>query len=162
MILSSMGYSVTASTGRPEEASWLYKTVGVSDMINRNELSSPGKPLQKERWAAAIDTVGSHTLCNACASVRYGSIVAACGMAQGMELMGNVAPFILRSVTLKGIDSVMYPAEKRAAIWQKALQHLPMAKLNSMTTVYPLGEAITVAEKLLSGGIRGRAVIHCG
>ncbi|MCR6467858.1 oxidoreductase [Enterobacter sp. HG048] len=161
MILSSMGYHVTASTGRPEESSWLYKTVGVNDIINRAELSSPGKPLQKERWAAAIDTVGSHTLCNACAGVRYGSIVAACGMAQGMELMGNVAPFILRGVTLKGIDSVMFAKEKRAAIWQQALKHLPESRLDSLTTVYPLSEAITVAEKLLNGGIRGRAVIKC-
>ncbi|WP_426727310.1 MDR family oxidoreductase [Enterobacter cloacae complex sp. 288G10] len=112
MILASMGYRVTASTGRPEEAAWLYKTVGVDEIINRSELSCPGKPLQKERWAAAIDTVGSHTLCNVCAGVRYGSIVAACGMAQGMELMGNVAPFILRGVTLKGIDSVMFAKEK--------------------------------------------------
>ncbi|WP_368525536.1 acrylyl-CoA reductase (NADPH) [Enterobacter asburiae] len=161
MILSSMGYHVTASTGWPEESSWLYKTVGVNDIIDRAELSSPGKPLQKERWAAAIDTVGSHTLCNACAGVRYGSIVAACGMAQGMELMGNVAPFILRGVTLKGIDSVMFAKEKRAAIWQQALKHLPESRLDSLTTVYPLSEAITVAEKLLNGGIRGRAVIKC-
>lgn len=161
MILSSMGYPVTASTGRPEEASWLYKTVGVNDIINRSELSNPGKPLQKERWAAAIDTVGSHTLCNACAEVRYGGIVAACGMAQGMELMGNVAPFILRGITLKGIDSVMFAKEKRAGIWLKALHHLPLAKLESISAVYPLREAINVAEKLLNGEIRGRAVIQC-
>jgi len=161
MILASMGYQVTASTGRPEEAAWLYKTIGVSDIINRAELSSPGKPLQKERWAAAIDTVGSHTLCNACASVRYGSIVAACGMAQGMELMSNVAPFILRGVTLRGIDSVMFAKEKRAAIWKQVLQHLPESRLDSLTTVYPLSEAINVAEKLLNGEVRGRAVIQC-
>ncbi|EPM7804187.1 zinc-binding dehydrogenase, partial [Escherichia coli] len=161
MILASMGYRVTASTGRPEEAAWLYKTVGVEEIINRSELASPGKPLQKERWAAAIDTVGSHTLCNACAGVRYGSIVAACGMAQGMDLMGNVAPFILRGVTLKGIDSVMFAKEKRAAIWQQAVQYLPESRMDSLTTVYPLSDAITVAEKLLSGGIRGRAVIQC-
>ena len=146
MILASMGYRVTASTGRPEEAAWLYKTVGVDEIINRSELSCPGKPLQKERWAAAIDTVGSHTLC---------------GMAQGMELMGNVAPFILRGVTLKGIDSVMFAKEKRAAIWQQAVQYLPESRLDSLTTVYPLSDAINVAEKLLSGGIRGRAVIQC-
>lgn len=161
MILASMGYRVTASTGRPEEAAWLHETVGVNDIINRAELSSPSKPLQKERWAAAIDTVGSHTLCNACAGVRYGSIVAACGMAQGMELMGNVAPFILRGVTLKGIDSVMFAKEKRAAIWQQAVQYLPESKLDSLTTIYPLSDVINVAEKLLSGGIRGRAVIQC-
>ncbi|HFN1104081.1 TPA: MDR family oxidoreductase [Klebsiella variicola subsp. variicola] len=161
MILASMGFLVTASTGRPEESAWLYKTVGVNEIINRTELSNPGKPLQKERWAAAIDTVGSHTLCNACAGVRYGSIVAACGMAQGMDMMGNVAPFILRGVTLKGIDSVMFPKEKRAAIWQQAIKYLPESRLDSLTTVYPLSEAISVAETLLSGGIRGRAVIKC-
>ncbi|HEO9145045.1 MULTISPECIES: MDR family oxidoreductase [unclassified Enterobacter] len=161
MILASMGFQVTASTGRPQESEWLYKTVGVNEIINRTELSSPGKPLQKERWAAAIDTVGSHTLCNACAGVRYGSIVAACGMAQGMDMMGNVAPFILRGVTLKGIDSVMFPKEKRAAIWQQAITYLPESRLDSLTSVYPLSEAISVAEALLSGGIRGRAVIKC-
>lgn len=161
MILASMGFQVTASTGRPQESTWLYKTVGVNEIINRTELSSPGKPLQKERWAAAIDTVGSHTLCNACAGVRYGSIVAACGMAQGMDMMGNVAPFILRGVTLKGIDSVMFPKEKRAAIWQQAITYLPESRLDSLTSVYPLSEAISVAEALLSGGIRGRAVIKC-
>ena len=161
MILASMGFQVTASTGRPQESEWLYKMVGVNEIINRTELSSPGKPLQKERWAAAIDTVGSHTLCNACAGVRYGSIVAACGMAQGMDMMGNVAPFILRGVTLKGIDSVMFPKEKRAAIWQQAIKYLPESRLDSLTSEYPLSEAIPVAEALLSGGIRGRAVIKC-
>lgn len=161
MILASMGYKVVASTGRPEEASWLTKTVGVSEIIDRAELASPGKPLQKERWAAAIDTVGSHTLCNACASVRYGGIVAACGMAQGMDMMSNVAPFILRAVTLKGVDSVMFPKMKRADIWQKAVQYLPLSKLEEMTAVYPLSEAVDVAEKLLDGSVRGRAVIQC-
>ena len=161
MILASMGYNVVASTGRPNEASWLTQTVGVSEIINREELASPGKPLQKERWAAAIDTVGSHTLCNACASVRYGGIVAACGMAQGMDMMSNVAPFILRGVTLKGVDSVMFPKVKRADIWQKAVQYLPLSKLEEMTAVYPLKDAINVAEKLLDGGVRGRAVIQC-
>ncbi|CBG37583.1 putative alcohol dehydrogenase (partial), partial [Escherichia coli 042] len=96
---------------------------------------------------------------NACAGVRYGGIVAACGMAQGMDLMGNMAPFILRGVTLKGIDSVMFAKEKRAAIWQQAI-YLPESRMDSLTTVYPLSDAITVAEKLLSGGIRGRAVIQ--
>jgi acrylyl-CoA reductase (NADPH) len=161
MLLASMGYQVTASTGRPAEAAWLYKTVGVNQIINRSELSCPRKPLQKERWAAAIDTVGSHTLCNVCAGVRYGSIVAACGMAQGMDLMGNVAPFILRGITLKGIDSVMFAKEKRAAIWQQAVTYLPESKLESLTTVYPLNEAISVAEQLLNGKIRGRAIIQC-
>ncbi|PEI05550.1 oxidoreductase [Pantoea agglomerans] len=161
MLLVSMGYCVTASTGRPEEAAWLYKIIGVNEIINRSELSCPGKPLQKERWAAAIDTVGSHTLCNVCAGVRYGSIVAACGMAQGMDMMGNVAPFILRGITLKGIDSVMFTKEKRSEVWQKAVRYLPYSKLESLTSEYPLSEAINVAEKLLNGGVRGRAVIKC-
>jgi len=161
MLLVSMGYRVTASTGRTQETAWLYKTIGVDEIINRSELSGPGKPLQKERWAAAIDTVGSHTLCNVCAGVKYGSIVAACGMAQGMDMMGNVAPFILRGITLKGIDSVMFAKEKRAAIWHQVVQYLPEAKLNSLTTVYPLSEAISVAGKLLNGEVRGRAVIKC-
>ncbi|WP_347449332.1 MDR family oxidoreductase [Pantoea stewartii] len=161
MLLVSMGYRVTASTGRPEEAAWLYKTIGVDEIINRSELSCPGKPLQKERWAAAIDTVGSHTLCNVCAGVRYGGIVAACGMAQGMDMMGNVAPFILRGITLKGIDSVMFTKEKRSEVWQNAVHYLPYSKLESLTSEYPLSEAINVAEKLLNGEVRGRAVIKC-
>lgn len=161
MILSSLGYRVTASTGRAEESSWLYKLVGVDEIINRSELAVPGKPLQKERWVAAIDTVGSHTLCNVCAGIRYGGIVAACGMAQGMELMGSVAPFILRGITLRGIDSVMFPKEKRSEIWHKAVRYLPLSKLEPLTTVYPLSEAANVAGRLLDGGIRGRAVIRC-
>ncbi|WP_318386179.1 MDR family oxidoreductase [Enterobacter sp.] len=161
IILATLGYQVTASTGRPQEADWMRDQLGVSEIINREELSSPGKPLQKERWAAAVDTVGSHTLSNVCASVRYDGIVAACGMAQGMDLPATVAPFILRGVTLRGIDSVMVNSAKRPAIWEKACQYLTPEVLSKLSEEYPLTDAITVAEKLLDGKIRGRAVIAC-
>lgn len=161
IILSSLGYQVTASTGRPQEADWMRGELGVSEIINRDELSAPGKPLQKERWAAAVDTVGSHTLSNVCASTRYDGIVAACGMAQGMDLPATVAPFILRGVTLRGIDSVMVSSAKRPAIWEKACQYLTPDVLSKLSEEYPLSDAISVAEKLLDGKIRGRAVIRC-
>lgn len=161
IILATLGYQVTASTGRPQEADWMHDQLGVSEIINREELSAPGKPLQKERWAAAVDTVGSHTLSNVCASVRYDGIVAACGMAQGMDLPATVAPFILRGVTLRGIDSVMVNSAKRPAIWEKACQYLTPDVLSKLSEEYPLTDAITVAEKLLDGKIRGRAVIAC-
>lgn len=161
IILATLGYQVTASTGRPQEADWMRDQLGVSEIINREELSAPGKPLQKERWAAAVDTVGSYTLSNVCASVRYDGIVAACGMAQGMDLPATVAPFILRGVTLRGIDSVMVNSAKRPAIWEKACQYLTPEVLSKLSEEYPLTDAITVAEKLLDGKIRGRAVIAC-
>jgi len=161
IILATLGYQVTASTGRPQEADWMRDQLGVSEIINREELSAPGKPLQKERWAAAVDTVGSHTLSNVCASVRYDGIVAACGMAQGMDLPATVAPFILRGVTLRGIDSVMVNSAKRPAIWEKACKYLTPEVLSKLSEEYPLTDAITVAEKLLDGKIRGRAVIAC-
>jgi len=161
IILATLGYQVTASTGRPQESVWMRDQLGVSEIINREELSAPGKPLQKERWAAAVDTVGSHTLSNVCASVRYDGIVAACGMAQGMDLPATVAPFILRGVTLRGIDSVMVNSAKRPAIWEKACQYLTPEVLSKLSEEYPLTDAITVAEKLLDGKIRGRAVIAC-
>ncbi|MCW2476756.1 MDR family oxidoreductase [Candidatus Symbiopectobacterium sp. NZEC151] len=161
LILAQLGYQVVASTGRPAEADWLRNEVGVSEVIDRAELSAPGKPLQKERWVAAVDTVGSHTLANVCASIQYGGIVAACGMAQGLDLPASVAPFILRNVALQGIDSVMVSTEKRPALWEKACKYLPMAKLAALTTEYPLTQAIDVAEALLAGKVRGRAVIKC-
>ena len=161
LILAQLGYQVVASTGRSAEADWLRNEVGVSDVIDRTELSAPGKPLQKERWVAAVDTVGSHTLANVCASIQYGGVVAACGMAQGLDFPASVAPFILRNVTLQGIDSVMVSTEKRPALWEKACKYLPMAKLAALTTEYPLAQAIGVAEALLAGKVRGRAVIKC-
>lgn len=161
IILAALGYQVIASTGRPEENARLFKVMGASEIIDRNQLNLPGKPLQKERWVAAIDTVGSHTLCNVCAGTKYAGIVAACGMAQGMDLMGSVAPFILRGVTLKGIDSVMVDAAKRPQIWQKACEYLPVTKLEKMSTVLPLSQAIEAAHLLLDGKVSGRVVIDC-
>lgn len=117
-ILAKLGYRVLASTGRPEQAQYL-KELGATEIIDRNTLSEPGRPLAKERWAGVIDSVGSHTLVNACASTRYGGVVAACGLAQGMDLPGTVAPFILRGVTLAGIDSVMRPITDRVEAWQR-------------------------------------------
>lgn len=161
IILSTLGYHVVASTGRPQESDWMREQLGVRDVINRDELSAPGKPLQKERWVAAVDTVGSHTLSNVCASIRYDGIVAACGMAQGMDLPATVAPFILRGVTLRGIDSVMVSTAKRPAIWEKACQYLTPDVLAKLSEEHPLSEAINVAENLLNGKVRGRVVIAC-
>nr|WP_318384952.1 MDR family oxidoreductase [uncultured Enterobacter sp.] len=161
LLLAKMGYQVVASTGRPQEGEWMRNQLGASEIINRDELSAPGKPLQKERWAAAVDTVGSHTLSNVCASVRYDGIVAACGMAQGMDLPATVAPFILRGVTLRGIDSVMVSSAKRPAIWEKACQYLTPEVLATLSEVHPLSDAISVAEQLLDGKVRGRVVINC-
>ena len=160
-LLSRLGYNVTASTGRLAEQEWLTTTLGASEVIDRNDLSAPGKPLQKECWAAVIDTVGSHTLANACASVNYGGVVAACGMAQGMDFPSTVAPFILRGVTLAGVDSVMIPLERRQQAWQRVTRLLDHTLLTSLATTYPLAETIALADKLFAGEIRGRAVISC-
>lgn len=161
IILAAMGYQVVASTGRSEARGPMLKALGASDVINRDELAQPGKPLQKERWAAVVDTVGSHTLSNACAATRYRGVVAACGMAQGMDFPGNVAPFILRNVTLCGVDSVMVPREERAAIWQQACRYLTLDKLDNMTSVVPLDGAIDAARQLLDGNVNGRIVVKC-
>ncbi|MBJ3816001.1 oxidoreductase [Shimwellia pseudoproteus] len=159
-LLSRLGYDVTASTGRTAEQPWL-TTLGATAVIDRNEISQPGKPLQKERWAAVIDTVGSHTLANACASVNYGGVVAACGMAQGMDFPSTVAPFILRGVTLAGVDSVMIPLAQRQQAWQRVTDLLDTPLLASLATTYPLADTIALADKLFAGEIRGRAVIRC-
>lgn len=161
LILSTLGYEVIAVTGRPAEKEWLLTMTGVSHVMERSALDSPGRPLQKEQWAAAIDTVGSHTLYNACAGTQYGGIVAACGMAQGIALSGSVAPFILRGITLKGIDSVNVPQTERPRLWAKAVHYLPMSALARRTTTYPLEEVVNVAERLLTGRIKGRALIRC-
>ncbi len=117
-ILAKLGYKVVASTGRLEESDYL-KKLGAAEIIDRNTLSEPGRPLGKERWAGAIDSAGSHTLANVCAGTQYGGVVAACGLAQGMDLPATVAPFILRGVTLAGIDSVMRPLEDRIEAWKR-------------------------------------------
>ncbi len=152
------GYHVIASTGRPAESDYL-RELGAQEIIDRAELSGPGKPLAKERWVAAVDAVGSHTLANACAGTAYGGIVAACGLAQGMDFPATVAPFILRGVTLAGIDSVMAPHERRVEAWQRIAQDLSTARLASMVTEISLAEAMAAAPDVLDGKVRGRLVV---
>ncbi|HNQ76604.1 MAG TPA: oxidoreductase, partial [Pseudothauera hydrothermalis] len=135
------------------------KTLGAAEIIDRATLNAPGKPLARERWAGAIDTVGSHTLANVCASTRYRGTVAACGLAQGMDFPATVAPFILRGVTLVGIDSVMAPREERLQAWQRLAQDLDVAKLELMTREIGLNEVIDTAACLLAGQVRGRVVV---
>lgn len=157
-ILARLGYTVHASTGRLNEAEHL-KALGAAELVDRATLSGPGKPLQKERWAAAVDSVGSHTLANVCASVRYGGVVAACGLAQGMDFPATVAPFILRGVTLTGVDSVMAPYARRVEAWRRLASELPAALLASNTTTIGLSEAVAMAPRLLAGEVRGRVVV---
>ena len=158
-LLAKLGHRVIASTGRPQEAEFL-KALGAAEIIPRGELSAPGKPLAKERWAAVVDSVGSHTLANACAATRYGGAVAACGLAQGMDFPGSVAPFILRGITLYGIDSVMAPFAKRSAAWQRLAQDLDLARLEAITTEVPLAGALQACADILAGRIRGRVVVN--
>jgi acrylyl-CoA reductase (NADPH) len=158
-LLSRLGHRVVASTGRLDEAHHL-KSLGAADVISRDELSSPGKPLAKERWAAVVDSVGSHTLANACAATRYGGAVAACGLAQGMDFPASVAPFILRGVTLYGIDSVMAPLPRRREAWDRLARDLDLAKLESITREIGLAEAVGAATDLLAGRVRGRLVVN--
>lgn len=157
-LLAKLGYTVVASTGRPQEADYL-KALGAATIIDRAELAAPGKPLAKERWAGVVDTVGSHTLANACASTRYRGTVAACGLAQGMDLPASVAPFILRGVTLAGVDSVMAPRAERLEAWRRLAQDLDVGKLELMTHEIGLGEAVATAAALLEGKVRGRVVV---
>jgi acrylyl-CoA reductase (NADPH) len=158
-VMAKLGYRVVASTGRLSESDYL-KSLGASDIMDRNELSSPGKPLGKERWAAVIDTVGSHTLANACATTRWDGAVTACGLAQGMDFPATVAPFILRGVTLYGINSVTTPRAKREMVWQRLAQDLPMDKLDAMTQEITLTRALTIAPEILAGKVRGRLVVN--
>lgn len=157
-LLGKLGYKVTAATGKAAEADYL-KALGASVVIDRAELSSPGKPLQKERWAAVVDAVGSHTLVNALAQTRYGGVVTACGLAQGMDLPGSVAPFILRGVTLAGIDSVMAPLAKRQRAWDRLARDLDPALLERMVEELPLEAAVAKAQQLMAGQVRGRVVV---
>lgn len=158
-LLSRLGYTVAAATGRPQEADYL-KSLGAGSIIERAELATPGKPLAKERWAGVVDTVGSHTLANACAGVRYGGAVAACGLAGGMDFPATVAPFILRGVTLYGIDSVMAPLPVREAAWARLAQDLDPALLAAMSREISLDEALACAADLLAGQVRGRVVVR--
>jgi acrylyl-CoA reductase (NADPH) len=160
-LLAKLGYRVVASTGRPEESDYLTQ-LGAAEIIDRATLSEPGRPLGKERWAAAIDSVGSHTLANVCATTRYRGTVAACGLAQGMEFPASVAPFILRGVTLAGVDSVMRPYQDRMDAWDRLARDLDQDLLALISREIGLSEAIEAAHQLLAGKIRGRLVVDTG
>ncbi len=157
-LLAKLGYTVVASTGRSAESEHL-KALGAARVIDRQELAAPGKPIGKERWAGVIDTVGSHTLANACATTRYRGAVAACGLAGGMDFPATVAPFILRGITLYGIDSVMAPLAVRQEAWARLESDLDLARLDAMTCEIGLSEAIEVGGELLAGKVRGRVVV---
>lgn len=159
-LLNKLGYNVTAATGRMEQSDYL-KELGATNVINRDELSTPGKPLQKERFAAAIDSVGSHTLANICASLKYGGVVTACGLAQGMDLPGSVAPFILRGIRLIGIDSVMRLKADRIEAWDRLASLVVADYLDKISTEITLEQVIDNAEQLMEGKIRGRVVVNC-
>lgn len=158
-LLANRGYRVVASTGRLAEADHL-ASLGAAEVIDRAALSAPAKPLQKERWAGVVDSVGSHTLANAVAQTRYGGSVAACGLAQGMDFPASVAPFILRGVRLIGIDSVMAPPPKRVAAWERLAKELDAGKLAAITREIGLAEALVQAPELLAGKVRGRLVVN--
>ncbi|UAL44468.1 oxidoreductase [Shewanella inventionis] len=157
-ILAKLGYTVVASTGRVDESDYL-KKLGASEIIDRATLSEPGRPLAKERWAGAVDSVGSHTLANVCASTKYGGTVAACGLAQGMDLPASVAPFILRGITLAGVDSVMRPIADRVEAWQRLADIIEPSVFDDIVQEVSLAEAQTVANDLMSGKVRGRVVV---
>ena len=157
-LLGKLGYNVVAATGKTGEEAYL-KSLGASSIIDRATLSAPGKPFQKERWAAVVDAVGSHTLANALAQTRYGGVVAACGLAQGMDLPTTVMPFILRGVTLAGIDSVMAPLSKRQRAWDRLARDLDTDLLESMVQEVPLEAVVAKAHDLMDGKICGRVVV---
>ncbi|GHE77700.1 acrylyl-CoA reductase (NADPH) [Thalassotalea profundi] len=158
-ILTKLGYKVVASTGRVEQGEYLTK-LGATEVIDRSLLSEPGRPLAKERWAGAIDSAGSHTLANVCASIKYGGVVAACGLAQGMDFPASVAPFILRGITLAGIDSVMRPIEDRIEAWQRLAAILPTEIISDIAADISLDEVIEVSNDLIAGKVRGRVVVN--
>ena len=157
-LLSKRGHKVAAATGKAQEADYL-RSLGAGSIVDRAELSTPGKPLGKERWSGVVDTVGSHPLANACATVRTGGAVAACGNASGLDLPASVAPFILRGITLYGIDSVRAPLARREEAWALLAKDLDPAKLESMTREISLAEAIAACEEILAGKVRGRIVV---
>jgi acrylyl-CoA reductase (NADPH) len=160
-LLARLGFQVIASTGRREEADYL-KGLGASEIVDRSELSAPGRPLAKERWAGGIDSVGSTTLANVLSMTKYGGAVAACGLAGGMDLPGTVAPFILRGVSLLGIDSVMCPIALRNEAWRRLESGLDRGKLEAMTREIGLSEVIGAAPAILEGRVRGRIVVKIG
>ncbi|TWA94504.1 MDR family oxidoreductase [Bradyrhizobium stylosanthis] len=157
-VLSKLGYHVIASTGRAAEADYL-KEIGAAEVIDRNELSAPAKPLAKERWAGGVDSVGSTTLANLLSMTKYGGAIAACGLAAGMDLPSSVAPFILRGVCLLGIDSVMCPIEPRKAAWQRLASDLDRTKLSEITHEISLDQVSEWGAKILAGQVRGRIVV---
>ncbi|WP_046866520.1 MDR family oxidoreductase [Microvirga massiliensis] len=158
-LLARAGWHVIASTGRVQESDYL-KGLGAAEILDRAELSGPARPLGKERWAAGVDSVGSHTLANVLSMTRYGGAVAACGLAAGMDLPTSVAPFILRGVSLLGVDSVMAPKSLRLEAWKRLAQHLDHAKLASMTSTIPLDKVIEAGPEILAGKVRGRIVVE--
>ena len=157
-LLSKLGFTVVASSGRPQEADYL-KSLGAAEVIDRSSLSEPGKPLARERWAAVVDSVGSHTLANACAATKSEGAVAACGLAQGMDFPGSVAPFILRGVTLYGINSVTVPKAKRIAAYEQLSALVDLTTLEAISHEISLGEAIQYADALMKGNVRGRVIV---
>jgi acrylyl-CoA reductase (NADPH) len=157
-ILSGWGFRVVASTGKAAEAPWL-RSLGAADVIDRAGLAAPGKPLQRERWAGVVDAVGSHTLANACAQAKYRGVVAACGLAQGMDFPASVAPFILRGVRLVGVDSVMAPRADREEAWARLAADLDRGKLDAITSQVSLAQALERAPDVLAGRVRGRLVV---
>jgi acrylyl-CoA reductase (NADPH) len=160
-LLAKLGYQVIASTGRTSETAYL-KGLGANEILDRKELAGPARPMGKERWGGAIDAVGSHTLANALSMTKYGGTVAACGLAQGMDLATSVAPFILRGVTLAGIDSVMAPRAKRTTAWARLARDLDKAKLNALTTIRSARDVLAIAPEVLAGKVRGRTVLELG
>lgn len=160
-LLARLGHRVVAATGKPHEADYLSR-LGAAAVIDRAELAAPGKPFQKERWAAVVDAVGSHTLANALAQTRYGGVVAACGLAQGNDLPTTVLPFILRGVTLAGVDSVMASRARRERAWARLARDLDPALLDAMVEEVPLSDAVARAHALMDGRVRGRILVRIG
>lgn len=158
MLLAKAGWRVIASTGRPEEEKYL-RELGAAEIIDRKELSAPGRPLGKERWIAGVDAVGSHTLANLLAQTKYGGAIASTGLAQGMDLVTTVAPFILRNVALLGVDSGGVSRARRLAGWERLKRDLDLARLSAMTTTIPFADVFRVAGDILAGKTRGRVVV---
>nr|WP_276535069.1 MDR family oxidoreductase [Burkholderia multivorans] len=157
-ILARLGYRVVAVTGRPEDGDYL-RALGAAEILDRAQFGAPGKPLGKERWAGAVDVAGSHVLANVCATTRYRGVVTACGLAAGIDFPATVAPFILRGVTLVGIDSVMCPRDERLTAWRRLATDLDVAKLGDIGREVGLADAIPLADELIRGKVRGRVVV---
>lgn len=158
-VLAKLGYTVVAMTGRPNDADYL-KALGATEVIDRADYAAPGKPLGRERWAGAVNVAGSHVLANVCATTKYRGVVAACGLAAGMDLPASVAPFILRGVTLAGVNSVMCPRADRLLAWQRLSSDLDVTKLGRISREVGLAEAIPLAASILKGEVRGRVVVN--